>query len=517
MTERGKKIRDAFLAKYGVAHPSQLPEVKKRIREKRLSGAYDGMVEKMRQTKLEKYGDPNYGNVEKGRNTKREMYGDPNYNNREKMVQTNLDRYGSKVSPKTREATKRRIAEKEIGFGSEKYKTFLMENKITNISQMTSVKMQKSAKQIELAYFNIVNGDRLRGKVIPLFSLVDYRGTAYNAKYPFRCTTCNSEFFDHVYSGHIPRCPTCYPHNKFESVGQSEVAKFVSDMGFQVESNNRAILNGQEIDIYIPEKCIGIEFDGVFWHSELSGNKGKSYHLKKTEECSRLGIDLIHILDQEWNEKKDIVKNIIATKLGKINRKIYARQCEIMEIDAVDCGKFLDANHIKGDSVATIRLGIKLKDELISVMTFCESRFDKTYQYEISRYCTLLGTQLIGGASKLLAYFIKQINPKSIVSYSDRRFFVGKMYSAIGMRFESNTPPAFHYTMNGSIVGNRLTFRKHKLKTILSTFDTTKSEWENMKSGGFDRIWDCGNSKHVWTSIDNVIVSTITDDNQLVT
>ena len=148
MTERGKKIRETFFKKYGVYHPSQLPSVKEKIKQKRESGSYDNVVSKMKQTLKEKYGNENYVNVEKAKKTKLDKYGDENYNNREKMVQTNNEKYGMNVSPNTLKRTKERSENGEIGFKSKKYKQYLDDNKIDNISQLDSVKQKRKIQKI---------------------------------------------------------------------------------------------------------------------------------------------------------------------------------------------------------------------------------------------------------------------------------------------------------------------------------------------------------------------------------
>ena len=498
MTERGKKIREAFRAKYGVDHPSQLPSVKEKIRQKRESGSYDNVVKKMQSTKLKKYGDPNFGNVDKGRKTKEELYGDANYNNREKMLKTNLERYGTKVAPTVVESTKRRSCNGEIGFNSDSYKKFLLSNGVTNVSQLEYVRRKKSNKAVQTAYESIVSGNRLNGEVTPLFSEQTYMGSDYQYSYPFQCNKCGNKFSDHLYSGHIPRCLNCYPHHKFESVGQCEMVQFIINLGIVPSIDNRQILNGKEIDIYIDDRQFGIEFNGVYWHSEISGNKDKKYHVGKTEECLKRGVKLLHVLDQEWKEKRPIIESILRSQFNVGITTIFARKCVIKSVNNTECQSFLSENHIQGNDKSSIRLGLYHENDLVSVMTFCRSRYDKSVEYEMSRFCTKLNYRVLGGASKLFSHFIKTLDPKSIVSYSDRRFFSGKTYTMLGMKKVKDTPPSYFYTKNGSIVGTRLTFQKHKLSKILSTFDNTKSEWENMKANGFDRIWDCGHAKYIW-------------------
>jgi hypothetical protein len=134
-------------------------------------------------------------------------------------------------------------------------------------------------------------------------------------------------------------------------------------------------------------------------------------------------------------------------------------------------------------------------------MTFRKtSRFDNTTEWEMVRFCNKLNVVIPGGASKLFSYFIKNYNPTSIVSYSDRRYFDGNIYSTLGFNFINNTPPGYHYiSKDYKQLINRMQFQKHKQKNKLETFDPSLSEWDNMKINGFDRIWDCGHGKWIWT------------------
>lgn len=499
MTSRGIKIRDAFRKKYGVDHPSQLQSVKDKKRTKRENGTYKSPLEKMKKTNLEKYGVEFYGNPEKGKKTKLKKYGDENYNNREKMGQTNLLRYGARVSPNITKSTIERTTSGEIGFNSKKYKKYLLDNGVTNVSQISEVRRKKSEKNIRESYINIVSGSRLENTVEPLFSENEYSGTEYHKLYKFRCVKCNAEFNDNLYSGNTPRCLICNPLNRFTSVGQKELLDFIkTNCGCNVIHNDRKILDGLELDIYIPDKNLAIEYNGVYWHSEISGNKPKNYHINKLNECAKKGIQLIHIFDEEWEEKQDIIKSIILAKLKK-TETIYARNLIIKEVSNSDKELFLEKNHIQGSDVSKVRFGLYDKsEELLSLMTFCKSRYDKKIEWEMSRFCTKLNIRIVGGASKLFSHFIKTKNPISIVSYSDKRLFNGKIYETLGMGKRDDSPPSYYYTRIGRIIGNRITFQKHKLKKILPIFDGEISEWKNMQNNGFDRVWDCGNLKYVW-------------------
>lgn len=498
MTERGEKIRDAFFKKYGVYHPSQLPEVKAKIKKKRENGAYDNVVAKMKNTLKEKYGNENYVNVEKVKRTKLEKYGNETYNNRDKMKRTNNEKYGMNVSPNTLKRIQERSSNGDIGVKSARFKKYLEDNNVTNVSQLPRIKEKKRQDQINHMIANIFDGGRLNNVVLPIFQREEYTGCDYNKMYKFKCCKCNNEFEDNLYSGNIPRCLNCYPHNRFSSSTETEILEFLHSYNIETKHHDRTILNGYEIDIYIPSLNIAIECDGIYWHSEIAGGKNKQYHLNKTLQCNKQNIQLLHIWDWEWRCKKSIIKSILINKIGK-SAKVYAKKCIIKELANEDKINFLETNHIQGDDISSIRLGLYYNNELVSIMTFVKARYDKKYQYELSRYCNLLNTNVIGGSSKLFAYFIKNYNVDSVVTYSDKRLFTGKVYEHLAMRKLEDTPCSYHYFhKNNCVPLNRTSFQKHKLSKILEKYDADLSEWQNMQVNGYDRIWDCGHFKFEW-------------------
>jgi hypothetical protein len=115
------------------------------------------------------------------------------------------------------------------------------------------------------------------------------------------------------------------------------------------------------------------------------------------------------------------------------------------------------------------------------------------------RFCNDLNTVVIGGASKLFSYFINNYKYKQIVSYSDRRYFNGDIYNTLGFKFTGFTPVNYYYIVNKyKDLRHRMSFQKHKLSKLLKEYNSDLSEWENMKNNGYDRIWDCGNSKFLY-------------------
>ena len=265
-----------------------------------------------------------------------------------------------------------------------------------------------------------------------------------------------------------------------------------------LEKSNRTVLNGKEIDIYIPIKKLAIEFDGIYWHSELNG-KSKNYHLDKTIKCMKKDIHLMHIFENEWLEKRDIVLSVINAKLGKFEKKIYARKCIVSEISSTTKNKFLEENHLQGHEKSSIKLGLFFDGELVSVMTFGNSRFNRHYQYEMHRFCNKVDYQIIGGASKLFKHFLRCYLPESVVTYSDIRYSTDTYYEKMGFtKINTLKPNYFYFKVGSTKLMPKIQFQKYKLKNKLNIFNIDLTEWENMQLNGYDRIWDCGNNVFEW-------------------
>ena len=230
------------------------------------------------------------------------------------------------------------------------------------------------------------------------------------------------------------------------------------------------------MDIVIPEIKLAIEFDGNYWHSDKFKQE-KNYHLNKTIECEKIGYRLIHIFEHEWINKQDIVKAKLKSIFNRDQQSIYARKCVIKEIDTKTKNEFLNRTHIQGEDKSNVKLGLFYNNELIACMTFCKSRFNKNFEWELSRYSS--SKHVIGGAGKLLKYFENNYKPKGLITYADRRYSQGKLYFMLGFTFDHFSSPNYFYT-KGNMRFNRIKFQKHKLKNILKNFDKDLSESENM-------------------------------------
>lgn len=290
------------------------------------------------------------------------------------------------------------------------------------------------------------------------------------------------------------------------SSGEIEISNFIRGLGIDVEkAKNRKLLNGKEIDIIIPDRHIAIEYNGLYYHTEKMG-KGSTYHLDKTIDCFNEGYQLYHIFEDEWVNKKEIVKSKISHILGFDNgEKIGARKCNIKKITSFEKSEFLDKYHIQGNDNSFIYYGSFYNNILVGVMTFNEKRnmtknLDR--QYELSRFCTKNGYIISGLASKIIKQFIIDYNPSSIISFADRRWtpqYDSNLYTKMGFKLVKILKPGYSYynsKVNKYRRFHKFNFGKNNLKKKYPNIDLTKSEKEIMTELGFDRIWDCGMFKY---------------------
>ena len=324
------------------------------------------------------------------------------------------------------------------------------------------------------------------------YSLVNYVNT--NDKIKIICPehgVFEQSPMSHLVSNGCVKCSN-NGMSKYEKI----IGEYIKSLGVSIIENDTTILNGKELDIYIPSHNLAIEFNGLYWHSEEF--VGDDYHLNKTNECESKGIRLIHIFEDEWLYSEEIVKSRIKTILGLIKSKIYARKCEIREVSNKDSKLFLNENHIQKNTKAKINLGLYYNDELVCLSTFSNLRKimgskNIDGNYELIRFCNKLNTVVVGGADKLLKHFIKTYKPIKIISYADRRWSQGELYEKLGFKFIHNSKPNYWYINNKD---REYRFKYRKSVLIKDGYDKNKTEKEIMFNRGIYRIYDCGNIKY---------------------
>lgn len=274
---------------------------------------------------------------------------------------------------------------------------------------------------------------------------------------------------------------------------------FIASFGLVAERGKKNIIgNGQEVDIYIPEKKLAIEYNGLRWHSEGFGEKDKDYHLNKTQLLAEKGIRLIHVFEDEWIYRKEVVKTYLKKALSDFPEKGAA--CEIREISPKEKNEFLEKVHIQGGDEAEISLGSYCAEDLVAVMSFRMT--DICGVVELSRFSTTPDFQSIGIADELLFFYENKYKPVEIVSYADKRWSDGGVFKSLGFEKIHDTAPDYWYFKTSGIKSDknwrcrfhREAFARHTLeKRFGKTFPKELTEWQIMQSEGWDRIWDCGN------------------------
>lgn len=434
---------------------------------------------------------------------------------------TNLDKYGVKSPLESKEVLnkyKRNMLDKwgcESPFGvkeiREKSSNTILERygfEFANQNKDIALKISNSIKGIQKDRTNFINikWDKIElfckeTDIKPLFNK-EYleNNKVIEGKFKFQCNKCSSFMEVGLNNGYFPSC-TCSNYRGYSLI-EEEIQKFIiNNYGEDVKLKVRGMITSTyELDIFIKKLNLAIEVNGIYWHSENLG-KYREYHLFKTNECLKQNIQLIHIFDNEWIFKKPIIQSILLNKLGLTPNKIYARKCQIKEISSEESKEFLNQNHRQGFCPSKNRIGLYHEDKLVCLMTFGKNRFKNDGKIELLRFCNKLNTNVIGGASKLLKYYNKNINVENldIVSFADRRFSDGKLYENLGFDFDSFTKPSYFYWKNTKIL-NRISCQKHKLEKLLPIFNKELSEYENMKLNKWFRVWDCGNYKFIYRS-----------------
>jgi len=300
--------------------------------------------------------------------------------------------------------------------------------------------------------------------------------------------------FNQIPSNHIlgKGCSAC--GNYGPSTPEQELSEFIATL-VETVTSDRTVISPQEIDCLIPSKKLGVEFCGIYWHSEKY--KSDHYHLNKLKAANTAGLDLIQVFGDEWGNNPHIVKSIIKTRLGLAANVIHARKTQIRAVTTPDIRDFLDANHLQGYAAAEVRLGLYSGEELVMSASFSTNRATVSSLpegwYELVRLCTKLDTVVVGGFSKLLKHFIKTYSPLGVKSFCDRRYFTGTGYEAVGF-IKSHDSKAQYSYVKRDIRYSRFMFQKHKLAAKLEKFDPNLSEKENMLNNGYLRIYDCGHA-----------------------
>lgn len=480
--KRREKQTASIIKKYGVSTVGAIPGVAEKRKQTTLKNwgvEFPAQSKIIKQKQLTSFGSRNQEekikSIKKAKTTNLQKYGVTHHmkldQQKQKVNLTNVNRYGfarplqnsefaKKVSDTWKNKSEEEIKNHRIKIKDSKSLDEL--NKITNSFDTLFDREE---------FKNLINNLSTRKKVAKEL------GIAVSTLYLY--------INQHNLKGELNKNPN-------SSAFEIEVGEFIESLGFNIKRNDRSIIAPKELDIVVAEKNIAIECCGLYWHSE-SKNKHKNYHYDKYKSCQDKGIFLITIFEDEWNYKKEIVKQRLRHKFNRAKDSIPARKCQVKEITSKAANEFVEQHHIQGSIKSKINLALVHDEDIVAVMTIGKARYSKQYEYELLRFC--LSQPVVGAAGKLFSYFKKKYNPCSVISYSDNRWSDGMVYRHL--EFDKQKETVGYYYTDYFAKYNRNHFQKHKL--VAEGHDSTLSEWEIAQALGYDRIWDCGQSLWLYT------------------
>lgn len=278
---------------------------------------------------------------------------------------------------------------------------------------------------------------------------------------------------------------------------EEEIISFLHSLNiFNIKVNNRKILKGLELDLFLPDYNLAIEFNGNYYHSSL--NKDRHYHFNKSFACEQKGIRLIHIYQYQWDDpvKQAVLKSIITNALGKNSKIIYARKCDLKILSKKDVEEFSINNSIHGHRNASIYLGLFYQEELVEMMSFGKAFFarDFSIDYECIRSITKVNTTVVGGMNKLFKYFIQNYKPNKVLYYVDYNTHNGSSMSKLGFEFKSYSKGGIINIANCKEVLLKYGFAFNRKP------QNNKEIQRYIKEGKILSIYDAGVKKYIWTA-----------------
>ena len=290
-------------------------------------------------------------------------------------------------------------------------------------------------------------------------------------------------------------CPIC---SRRGSKSEVKIYEYISSLNLGlVKTNTRKIIPPMELDIYIPEKKLAIEYNGLYWHSERFGTN-KLYHYSKWLKCKEKGIQLIQIWEDDWNRNPELIKIMLRHKLGlSIQKKIFGRKTTVVVLNTRDVQLFLEENHIQRFANGSYYLGLEEKTtgKIVAALVLKKEGGSEGKILNIIRYAT--NANVIGGFTKLLSYAEKTYMPNKFVTFSDNCVSDGGLYENNGFVADKELPPDYMYVRGSE--------RKHKFGYRLKNFKNNPellwrenlTERQLAKLNGLERIWDAGKTRWI--------------------
>lgn len=413
---------------------------------------------------------------------------------KQKSKKTNLEKFGVEYVSQSRELQekiKKSKSQLDNNLINEKRKLTNLEKwGVENVSQSKDVKRRKELKyESNWKSTNNKKSEEFRKTNFRVAQDPNYIKYIENGTSIFNCDNGNEHQFEiniDCYSKRIKYktilCTICNPVDKHQSGKEIKLYNFIKSIyDGEIIQNHR--IEKQELDVFLPQFKLGIELNGVHWHSDTY--KDKNFHINKSDFFKDKNIHVFHVWEDDFDNKLEIIQSQIKNILN-LSQRISARKCQAKVITNPEIvRKFLDDNHMLGFVNSNIKVGLYYQDELVSLMTF--DKFEgrnkmSNLEWNLNRFCNKINVSVIGGASKLLNFFVATHSPKRIISYADKDWSKGNLYEKLNFTKVYETEPDYKYVIKGKRI------HKSNLKSSVTGVSESKLE--------LPKIWDCGKIKY---------------------
>ena len=419
----------------------------------------------------------------------------------DKMIITTEKRYGVKNAMQNPE-----IAQRSHQTNIDRY------GGMGNASQELKVKQKDTMQKLYNAD-NYMQSESFYNTILekyPDINSIDIKNKQYTCSCPCDgCNLCAAKTYDigivayhnRKHMDPLYRCTITNPV-RIDSNRNTSIEKYIRSIldrnNIPYEINTRSIITPQELDIYIPSHHLAIECNGIYYHN--SEQKTHRYHIDKYNICKLNGIQLLSFWEDWICKKSAIIENILLSKLGIYKERIYARKCQVKPVETTEANIFLNNYHIQGGCPANIKYGLYQDDRLLCLMTFADHRNNimGVSGWELVRFCSLTGVQVVGGAEKLLSYFIHQYHPDTIASFSMNDISNGNLYKQLGFQ-QSSVNQSYWYVEKDTLKRyHRSSFTKSSI--IKRGWRDSKEGWREadvVREHGYYQIYDSGQTKWI--------------------
>lgn len=470
------KRKETLLARYGVDNAAKSREIYEKVKKTNLerygveySAQADVVKEKIKTTNLKKYGVECSFQAEvvkekiKATNLERYDVDNPSKSTiiKSKIVKSNRKNLGVDYPMQSKEVMdKSRVTSLEK-YGTEYPNQSDIVKQHIKESNLEKYGVERTAQSDEIKRKTIETNRKRYG--------VDYTCLVFSGKYKGNDSSYNRSF-----------------------------AKLLDDVGIVYE--REFLLEKYSYDFKVGNTLI--EINPTATHNTHFNPYGKNridtnYHRDKSELARDSGYNVIHVFD--WDDTDKVIN------LLKHRDTVYARNCDVRVVNDIDTNKYLDMYHLQGTCRGQkIRLVLYHNNQLVSLMTFGKSRFNKNCEYELLRYCSHYN--VVGGAEKLFKHFINEYKPSSIVSYCDTSKFSGKVYEMLGFTYVKTNSPRKHWysTKEKRHITDGLLLNQGYDRLFKESHGKGTSNEELILNRGYLPVYDCGQATYVWYNHKNI-------------